>query len=117
MLKEMGAMVWKKSGWFRWYRAAAVFLCLAVLLSPPAVSRAEDPAFSLSLPKQVKGFSMCEISVRAPAAGEVLLTLYDSLGNPWLFRRESLTDGENVLPWDGRGAGGELLMSGPYRRL
>ena len=115
MLKEMAAMVWKKSGWFRWSRAAAVFLCLAVLLGPPAVSRAEDSAFSLSLPKQVKGFSMCEISVRAPAAGEVLLTLTDSLGNPWLFRRESLTDGENVLPWDGRGAGGELLMSGPYR--
>ena len=108
----------KTTGSFRPARVLAFLLCLSLcLLSLPA-SLAESPAESaltLSLPKEVKGSAHCEITVTAPAAGDLLLTLYDSLDNPWLYRREQLTDGENLLSWDGRGAGGELLMSGPYR--
>ena len=108
----------KTTGSFRPARVLAFLLCLSLcLLSLPA-SLAESPAESaltLSLPKEVKGYAHCEITVTAPAAGDLLLTLYDSLDNPWLYRREQLTDGENLLSWDGRGAGGELLMSGPYR--
>ena len=108
----------KATGSFRPARVLAFLLCLSLcLLSLPA-SLAESPAESaltLSLPKEVKGYAHCEITVTAPAAGDLLLTLYDSLDNPWLYRREQLTDGENLLSWDGRGAGGELLMSGPYR--
>ena len=114
----MKAMPWKATGSFRPVRVLAFLLCLSLcLLSLPA-SLAESPAESaltLSLPKEVKGYAHCEITVTAPAAGDLLLTLYDSLDNPWLYRREQLTDGENLLSWDGRGAGGELLMSGPYR--
>jgi len=91
-----------------------VFLLL-ILFAVAARSEEAGTAFSLSVPKEVKGYTHCEITVQSPAAGEVLLTLYDSLNNPWLYRRETLSDGENVLSWDGRGAGGELLMSGPYR--
>jgi len=114
----MKAMPRKATGSFRPARVLAFLLCLSLcLLSLPA-SLAESPAESaltLSLPKEVKGYAHCEITVTAPAAGDLLLTLYDSLDNPWLYRREQLTDGENLLSWDGRGAGGELLMSGPYR--
>lgn len=90
-------------------------LLLSGLLAGTAA--AEESGFSLSLPQEVKGYTHCEITVQAPAAGEMLLTLYDSLDNPWLYRQEILSDGETVLSWDGRGAGGELLMSGPYRMV
>ncbi len=101
--------------WLR--RLAALFLLSGLLAGTAAPAAAEESGFSLSLPQEVKGFTPCEITVRAPAAGEMLLTLYDSLDNPWLYRQESLSDGETVLSWDGRGAGGELLMSGPYRMV
>ncbi len=95
------------------YLILPVFLFL-VFFSFSARSEEAESGFSLSVPKEVKGYARCEITVQSPAAGEVLLTLYDSLDNPWLYRRETLSDGENLLPWDGRGANGELLMSGPY---
>ena len=104
-----------RSGSFRAVRALAFLLCCCLLSAPCRPAAAEAEALSLSLPAEVKGVTPCEITVRSPAAGELLLTLYDSLENPWLFRRETLRPGENRLPWDGRGAGGELLMSGPYR--
>ena len=105
----------KPSGCSRLYRVMAFLLCAGVLFACAVPSRAEESGFSVSLPAEVKGYAYCEITVLAPSAGEVLLTLYDSLDNPWLYRRETLSDGENILSWDGRGAGGELLMSGPYR--
>ena len=98
-----------------WLRRLMALLLLSGLLAGTAA--AEESGFSLSLPQEVKGYTHCEITVQAPAAGEMLLTLYDSLDNPWLYRQESLSDGETVLSWDGRGAGGELLMSGPYRMV
>ena len=91
------------------------FSALVLLLCPSAPASGEGGGLSLSLPKEVKGFARCEIIVAAPAAGDLLLTLYDNLDNPWLYRRETVSGGENVLSWDGRGAGGELLMSGPFR--
>lgn len=108
----------KATGSFRPARVPAFLLCLSLCLFSLPASLAEsqaESALTLSLPKEVKGYAHCEITVTAPAAGDLLLTLYDSLDNPWLYRREQLTDGENLLSWDGRGAGGELLMSGPYR--
>ena len=104
-----------RSGIFRPFRVLAFLLCLCCLSGLPRLSAPAEGAFSLSVPAEVKGVTHTEIVVQSPAAGECLLTLYDSLDNPWLYRRESLSDGENVLSWDGRGAGGELLMSGPYR--
>jgi len=98
-----------------WLRRLMALLLLSGLLAGTVA--AEESGFSLSLPQEVKGYTHCEITVQAPAAGEMLLTLYDSLDNPWLYRQESLSDGETVLSWDGRGAGGELLMSGPYRMV
>ena len=98
-----------------WLRRLMALLLLSGLLAGTAA--AEESGFSLSLPQEVKGYTHCEITVQAPAAGEMLLTLYDSLDNPWLYRQERLSDGETVLSWDGRGAGGELLMSGPYRMV
>ena len=114
----MKAMTRKKPGSSRLCRAMAFLLCLSLCLLFLPLSLADSPAegaLALSLPKEVKGYTRCEITVAAPAAGDLLLTLYDSLDNPWLYRREHLSDGENTLSWDGRGAGGELLMSGPYR--
>ena len=93
----------------------AFLLCLGLLCGPVRAEEETSAGFSLSLPGKVKGFAFCELTVQAPAAGELTLSLYDSLENPWLIRRETLAAGENVLSWDGRGANGELLMSGPYR--
>ncbi len=107
-------MVWKGTGFSRLCRAAALLLFCCLFFAALPVS-AEQPALSVSLPGTVKGFSHCTITVTAPAAGESELRLYDSLDNPWLIRRETLSAGENQLAWDGRGANGELLMSGPYR--
>ena len=111
----MKAMTHKPSGLSRLYRVMAFLLCAGILSACMIPSRAEESGFSVSLPAEIKGYAYCEITVLAPSAGEVLLTFYDSLDNPWLYRRETLSDGENILSWDGRGAGGELLMSGPYR--
>ena len=104
-----------RSGIFRPFRVLAFLLCLCCLSGLPRLSAPAEGAFSLSVPAEVKGVTHTEIVVQSPAAGECLLTLYDSLDNPWLVRRENLAEGENRLAWDGRGAGGELLMSGPYR--
>ncbi len=91
---------------------ALLLLLFAFLL--PAFSGAEGNII-LSLPKEVQCYTHSEITVDAPAAGEAELRLYDSLENPWLIRRESLSAGITRLPWDGLGANGEKLMSGPYR--
>ena len=81
--------------WLR--RLTALLLLSGLLAGTAAPAAAEESGFSLSLPQEVKGYTHCEITVQAPAAGEMLLTLYDSLDNPWLYRRESLSDGETVL--------------------
>ena len=69
---------------------------------------------SISLPATVRGFTPCKICIVSPAAGEAELQLFDRLDNPWLTLRQSVSAGENVLPWDGLGANDERLMAGPY---
>ena len=110
-------MARKKTGRSRLCRATAFLLCL-ILCMLSALSLAESPesgSLAISLPAEVKAYTWSVIKVTAPADGEALLTLYDNLGNPWLYRHEILSKGENLLSWDGLGAGGELLMSGPFR--
>ncbi len=94
----------------------AVFLFLAALLCLPSPlsAPAEGPEFTVSLPESVKGYTPCEITVVSPAAGEAELRLYDRLNNLWLVRQETLSTGENSLPWDGLGTNQERLMAGPY---
>ena len=60
------------SGSSRLCRAVAFLLCLGFLFSCPLFSRGEESCFSLSLPQEVKGYTHCEITVQAPAAGELL---------------------------------------------
>lgn len=96
-------------------RACCVLLLFCFLFSALPARAASGEGLSLSVPKAVKGYAACEITVDAPAAGDLLLTLYDSLDNPWLFRRETVAAGENALAWDGLGINGEKLMSGPFR--
>lgn len=104
------------SGAPRLSRALVLLLCLLLACAGHVFAEApESPGFTLSLPKEVKGYSRCVLTLQAPAAGELLLTLYDSLDNPWLYRKETLVPGENRLSWDGLGSGGERLLSGPYR--
>ena len=103
----------KTTGSSRLRSAAAVFLCFLFIISYSA--SAEESALSVSLPDTVKGYTCCTIAIRSPAAGEAELRLYDSLENPWLIRRETLSPGENLLSWDGLGAIRERLLSGPYR--
>lgn len=86
-------------------------LCMLLLLA----SACADAVLSVSLPETVKGYTPGEIRIDSPAAGEVVLKLYDPLDNLWLTRRESLSAGENRLPWDGLGENGERLFAGPYR--
>ena len=84
---------------------AAVFLSFAA---------SAEEAFSVSLPKTVKGYTPCEIRINAPVAGEAVLRLYDAKKNPWRVMRTSVVPGENVLPWDGLGEHLERLFAGPY---
>ena len=107
-------MTCRKPGISRLCRAMAFFLCLCCL-SLPAAAEGSAPVLSLSVPQTVWGYSECTITVDAPAAGEAMLRLYDSLGNPWLVRRETLSAGKNELAWDGLGANRERLFVGPYR--
>ena len=88
-------------------------LCLAML--SVNAGNFESSALTIFLPDTVKGYTFCTVTVQSPAAGEAELRLYDSLENPWLIRRETLSAGENLLTWDGLGANRERLMSGPYR--
>ena len=109
-------MMRRKSGTSRLCRVTAFLLC-ACFLSAVCLPAFPENAqmLSVSLPKEVKGYASCTITVSAPAAGEAELRLYDSLDNPWLVRRETIAAGENRISWDGLGANLERLMSGPYR--
>jgi len=89
-------------------------VCMLVLLGLCLPACSEDSGLTLSLPERVMGFTPCEIRITSPSAGEAELRLYDRLNNPWLLRRETISAGENVLPWDGLGANSERLMAGPY---
>ena len=95
---------------------SAVLFCLVSLLPVPAgaVSGGSAQELAVSLPETVKGYTPCQIRIVSPAAGEAVLRLLDALDNPWLVRKESLSAGENILPWDGLGTNQERLMAGPY---
>ena len=89
------------------------FFCTFLSLIVPAVAE-NGEVLSVSLPETVKGYTPCKITVCSPAAGEAVLRLYDALDNLWLTRRDTLSEGENKLPWDGLGTHGERLLAGPY---
>ena len=90
-------------------------LSLALLASSvPCPAAGAEEAFSLSLPKTVRGYTPCEIRIHSPAAGTAVLRLYDAKQNPWRVIRASLVPGENLLPWDGLGEHLERLFAGPY---
>lgn len=92
-------------------------LCLLCLLLFALPAAAETAELAISVPETVKGYTPCEIVITSPVAGEAELRLLDSMQNVWLVRREQLTEGKNVLPWDGLGEFGERMYAGPYRFL
>ena len=87
--------------------------CLLVWISVAAC--AEE--LTVSVPETVKGYTPCEIVITSPVAGEAVLKLLDPMQNVWLTRKEQITEGENVLPWDGLGEFGDRMFAGPYRFL
>lgn len=92
--------------------AAVILLCVPTRTGSPACA---EEAFSVSLPETVKGYTPCEITVVSPAAGQVTLSLYDLLRNPWYRIEATVRPGENRIPWDGLGYYGERMMAGPYQ--
>ena len=102
---------WKQAG----ARLAGLcFLCLLFLMGPAA---AETTELTVSVPETVMGYTPCEIVIESPVAGEAVLQMLDPLQNLWLTRKEQISAGRNVLPWDGLGAFGERMFAGPYRFL
>lgn len=101
-------------GRVRWWRSAVSALCAACLLLC-ALPAAEAADLIISLPETVKGYTPCEIVITSPVAGEAELKLYDPMQNLWLTRKEQVTEGENILQWDGLAEFGERLFAGPYR--
>lgn len=95
-------------------KALCLLLLFALAGSPLPFPSAAEEAFSVSLPKTVKGYTPCEIRIQSPVAGEVVLHLYDAKKNPWRVIRASLVPGENQIPWDGLGEHLERLFAGPY---
>ena len=93
-----------------------LLLALACFLVFSAAA-AETPELTVSLPETVKGYTPCEIVITSPAAGEAELKLLDPMQNLWLTRREQISEGKNVIPWDGLGEFGERMFAGPYRFL
>ena len=89
-----------------------LFFAVLCLSFPVA---AETGELSISLPETVKGYTPCEIVIQSPVAGEAELKLFDGTQNLWLVRKEQLKEGENIIPWDGLGEGGERMFAGPYR--
>ncbi len=93
-----------------------LLLVLACLLALSAAA-AETPDLTVSLPETVKGYTPCEIVIHSPVAGEAELKLLDPMQNLWLTRKEQISEGKNVLSWDGLGEFGERMFAGPYRFL
>ena len=109
-------MTCRKPGTSRLCRAMAFLLCLCFLFAAVPAACGEDASpLTITVPKEVWGYAACTLTVTAPVAGEAELCLYDSIGNPWLIRRETLSAGKNELAWDGLGANRERLLVGPYR--
>ena len=92
-----------------------VFLLICLLTCLFAAVCAEE--LTVSVPETVKGYTPCKIVITSPVAGEAELKLLDSMQNVWLTRREQISEGENVLPWDGLGEFGDRMFAGPYRFL
>ena len=95
-------------------KVLCLLLLFALAVSPLPFPSAAEEAFSVSLPKTVKGYTPCEIRIQSPVAGEVVLHLYDAKKNPWRVIRASLVPGENRITWDGLGEHLERLFAGPY---
>ena len=93
-------------GRVRWWRSAVSALC-AVCLLLCALSDVEAAELMVYLPETVKGYTPCEIVITSPVAGEAELKLYDPMQNLWLTRKEQVTEGENILQWDGLAEFGE----------
>ena len=96
-------------------RKIPAFLLIFLLVCVFAAAGAEE--LTVSLPEKVKGYTPCEIVINSPVAGEAELKLLDPVRNVWLTRKEQITEGENVLPWDGLGEFGDRMFAGPYRFL
>ena len=77
-----------------------LFFVVLCLLFPVS---AETSELSISLPETVRGYTPCEIVIQSPAAGEAELKLFDGTQNLWLVLKAQLTEGKNVIPWDGLG--------------
>ncbi len=92
---------------------ALILVCVLAF----SAAAAETPELAVSLPETVKGYTPCKIVITSPAAGEAELKLLDPMQNLWLTRKEQITEGENIIPWDGLGEFGERMFAGPYRFL
>ena len=84
-------------------RAWLLGVCIACLLLFVMPVLAETEGLKISLPETVKGYTPCEIVVESPVAGEMELKLFDMTQNLWLVRKEQISEGKNILPWDGLG--------------
>ncbi len=93
---------------------AACLACVFLLPFPNAVSEQGAPKLRVSMPKEIKGYTPCEIVIESSFAGEAELKLLDLADNLWLVRRETVSEGRNVLVWDGLGANRERMFAGPY---
>ena len=96
-------------------RTALCIMCAVCLLFTGLPAQAETAELKVSLPDTVKGYTLCEIVIESPAAGEAELKLLDGSKNLWMTRREQVTEGKNVLAWNGLGVNGERMFAGPYR--
>ena len=96
-------------------RAWLLGVCIACLLLFVMPVLAETEGLKISLPETVKGYTPCEIVIESPVAGEIELKLFDMTQNLWLVRKEQISEGKNILPWDGLGEYGERMFAGPYR--
>ena len=102
-----------RKNWLKRLIIMAGILVLAAGAALPAVC--DEKPLKVSVPDTVKGYTPCKIKIQSPCAGEAVLRLLDPNDNLWRVMRVNVTEGENVIPWDGLGANLERMFAGPYR--
>ena len=88
-------------------------LFLLLLLCLPLCARAEGGAFTLTVPETVTPYAMNTVSIHAPAAGMLTVTLEDDYISYQLFR-DQIPAGDTQIPWDGLITNGEAPGRGGY---
>lgn len=91
-------------------RTLSLLLLFLLILCPGAAAKSESLTLSTG---EISGFSVNTISISAPQAGDMTLSLTNAYGT-WRTWSIQVPAGETLLPWDGLSFHQEPLNRGQY---